>query len=104
MEAAGIELENEAFANLVTLRDFGRIGFGNQDLPPGPEFAPVLPSPPESPLGVEVFWRRRGEFPPPRGHCCPRENRITSAGPFGNGLLVLQPTYLKRNDGAYPGC
>jgi len=65
VEAAGIEPENEAFSKLVTLRDFGRIGFRNKSLPPRLESAPVPPSPPESPLGVETYWRRRGQFPPP---------------------------------------
>lgn len=56
LEAAGIEPGNGTFSNLVMLRDFGRIGFENQELPPPSDFPPVLWSPPESPQA----WRYIG--------------------------------------------
>ncbi len=65
LEAAGIEPVRGGKPNMVTLRDFGRIGFKNRELPRRLRFAPVPPSPPDSPRVMEVFWRQQGRFPRP---------------------------------------
>jgi len=65
VEAAGIEADYGQEPNRMALREFGRIGFENHELPP-PFRCPSIPwSPPESPPVVEAFWRRQGRVPPP---------------------------------------